>query len=68
MSVLGQKRTTDLRTKFDRCPLWSKSGQTPARPECPLSANRDDEDRGRIEEKQNVIWPNGKNMIGVAYL
>jgi hypothetical protein len=36
----GQKRTNHRGPKNDLCPLWSNSGQTRVRLDCPLSANR----------------------------
>jgi hypothetical protein len=37
---MGQKATNRSRAKPHRCPLWSESGQNPARLVCPLSASR----------------------------
>jgi hypothetical protein len=39
MSALGQKQTNCLALKSSNVPLLSKSGQTPVRLDCPLSAN-----------------------------
>jgi hypothetical protein len=38
---MGHKRTNRPGPKSTVCLLLSESGQTPARPVCPLSANRD---------------------------
>src|ERR1035437_6980550 len=37
-SPLGSKADKPSRVKKPRCPLWSKSGQTQVRLDCPLSA------------------------------
>src|SRR5476651_1217661 len=37
----GSKADNPSPAKIDLCPLWSKSGQTRSRLDCPLSANRD---------------------------
>jgi hypothetical protein len=37
----GSKADKPSQAKIQECPLWSESGQKRARPECPLSANRD---------------------------
>jgi hypothetical protein len=39
VSALGQKQTNHRVAKIHLCLLWSNSGQTAVRLDCPLSAN-----------------------------